>query len=121
MISHKFTCPPQRSQWDRMPERQVAAQRRLPYGLRRFVQGLPSIFEHADYSKEVGIVLITVWFHATARILEKRRNLKSIPPVLMSTVTALVGLNILHGIAGQQTLTKILKYFDPSVDFLGNW
>ena len=104
-----------------MSERQVAAQRRLPYGLRRFVQGLPSIFEHADYSKEVGIVLITVWFHATARILEKRRNLKSIPPVLMSTVTALVGLNILHGIAGQQTLTKILKYFDPSVDFLGNW
>ena len=105
-----------------MPEQAIQRRSRgLPYGLRRLVQGLPSIFEHSDFSKEVGIVLITMWFHATARLLEKRKNLKSIPPVLMSTVTALVGLNILNGIAGQQALNKILKYFDPSVDFLGNW
>lgn len=67
------------------------------------------------------MVLITVWFHATARICERVKALKSIPPVLLSTVTALVGLNIVNGVTGQNTLSKILKYFDPSVDFLGNW
>ncbi len=95
--------------------------KKITHGLSRLVKGLPSIFEHADYSKEVGILLITIWFHATSRLLEKKKSLKSIPPVLMSTVTALLGLNILHGILGQQTLNKILKYFDPSVNFLGNW
>ena len=55
-------------------------------------------------------------------ITERVKSLKSvIPPVLLSTVTALVGLNIINGIAGQNTLNKMLKYFDPSVDFLGNW
>ena len=67
------------------------------------------------------MVLISAWFHATARICERTKALKSIPPVLLSTVTMLVGLNIVNGVTRQSTLNKILKYFDPSVDFLGNW
>ena len=86
------------------------------------IRALPDILgSNQDYSKEIGVVAIAVWFHATARITERVKSLKSIPPVLLSTVTALVGLNIINGIAGQNTLNKMLKYFDPSVDFLGNW
>jgi hypothetical protein len=81
---------------------------------------LPSLFEHEDYKKEVGIALIMFYFHATKRLLQARPSLKSIPPVLMSTVTALAGLNIINVVAPQH-LQKILRYMDPSVAFLGNW
>ena len=33
--------------------------KKITHGLSRLVKELPSIFEHADYSKEVGILLIT--------------------------------------------------------------
>ena len=63
----------------------------------RVTGALPDIFEHGDCCKEVGVVLISAWFHATARICERTKALKSIPPVLLSTVTMLVGLNIVNG------------------------
>lgn len=86
-----------------------------------FLNGLPSILgETSDYSKEVGIIAISAFFHATARINQKAKGF-SVPPVISSTIGVLVGLNVIAKVWGKTTIKKILKYFDPSVDFLGNW
>lgn len=89
--------------------------------LQSFLNELPSILgENGDYSKEVGVIAISAFFHITARINQKMKGF-SVPPVISSTIAVLVGLNIIAKVWGKTTIKKILKYFDPSVDFLGNW
>jgi len=75
---------------------------------------LTDIFlEHSDASKEIGIVAITMWFHAISRATQNNPRFKAIPPVLLSTLAMLLGLGLLQKGAGEEVTNKILKYFEP--------
>ena len=132
-----------------------------------------NIFKHEhsdDFSKQIGVVIISLWFHSVARITQRIPQFKNIPPVLTSVCVLLLGLNVVQALTegegeaereeereggegessmnsmnlgdseasrsqrqderllterakrGRESLIqKIVRYFDPSVSFLGNW
>ena len=73
----------------------------------------------SDGRKEVGFLAIVAWHHSIAKLAA--RNQISIPPVLLSTISTLVGLSLIRKINGRESTDKIVEYFDPSVEFLGTW
>ena len=73
----------------------------------------------SDGRKEVGFLAIVAWHHSIAKLAA--RNQISIPPVLLSTISTLVGLSLIRKIKGRELTDRIVEYFDPSVEFLGTW
>ena len=72
-----------------------------------------------DGRKEVGFLAIVAWHHSIAKLAA--RNQISIPPVLLSTISTLLGLSLIRKIKGRESTDRIVEYFDPSVEFLGTW
>lgn len=69
--------------------------------------------------KEIGFLAILAWHHGIAKLATRQKI--SVPPVLLSTISMLVGLCAVKQVSGRETTDQIVKFFDPSVDFLGTW
>lgn len=88
---------------------------------RFFSQHVPSgndLFS-SDGNKEIGFLAILAWHHGIAKLAARQKI--SVPPVLLSTVSMLAGLCVIKKVSGRETTDQIVKFFDPSVDFLGTW
>jgi LrgB-like family len=73
----------------------------------------------SDGHKEIGFLAILAWHHSIAKLATRQKI--SVPPVLLSTISMLVGLCVVKKVSGRETTDQIVKFFDPSVDFLGTW
>lgn len=106
MPSNHTTSSPIRSEWNLM---------------RAIRDGIPSGTElfSVDGNKEIGFLAILAWHHGIAKLANRMQL--SVPPVLLSTVGTLIGLTAIRAVSGKDTTDHIVKYFDPSVDFLGTW
>jgi len=76
------------------------------------------LFSH-DGKREIGLIAITAWYHVIAKILIQQKI--AVPPVLPSTLGALLALFVVKGVKGKEFADNVVEYFDPSVDFLGTW
>jgi hypothetical protein len=76
------------------------------------------LFSH-DGKREIGLIAITAWYHVIAKILVQQKI--AVPPVLPSTLGALLALFVVKGVKGKEFADNVVEYFDPSVDFLGTW
>lgn len=83
-----------------------------------FFPAFTDIFSN-DGRKEIGFLAIVAWHHSIAKLAA--RNKVSIPPVLLSTISTLVGLSLIRKVKGKGSTDRIVEYFDPSVEFLGTW
>jgi hypothetical protein len=73
----------------------------------------------SDGHKEIGFFAILAWHHGIAKLAARQKI--SVPPVLLSTISMLLGLCVVKKVSGRETTDQIVKFFDPSVDFLGTW
>lgn len=76
------------------------------------------LFSH-DGKREIGLIAIIAWYHVTVKILVRQKI--PIPPVLPSTIGALIALFVVKKVKGKEFSDRVVEYFDPSVDFLGTW
>ena len=81
----------------------------------------PELLGPVNRSKEVGIAAIFLYYHAIVAIVERNQKYAPLPPVLVSTLSVLAGLGLLRGSLGPETTAELVAYFDPSVQFLGNY
>lgn len=89
--------------------------------LRELIDELPELFGPSDRSKEIGIAAIFLYYHSIVALAERNSKFATLPPVLISTLSVLAGLGLLHGALGAEATADIVSYFDPSVQFLGNY
>ena len=73
----------------------------------------------ADGNKEIGVLAIMAWHHGIAKLAARHKIV--FPPVLLSTISTLISLIAVRAVKGKETTDQIVKFFDPSVDFLGTW
>ena len=69
--------------------------------------------------REAGVILITLYHYGVAGIV--KRTKLSIPPVLASIIGILVSLGLIKKLKGKEYTDEIIYYFDPSVQWLGDW
>ena len=82
---------------------------------------LPELLGPADRSKEVGLAAIFLYYHSIVALCEANPKYAVLPPVLISTLSVLAGLGLLRGTVGPEVTKDLVAYFDPSVQFLGNY
>ena len=90
-----------------------------------FLGSLGEYFPHvndlisSDGKKEIGFLAIVAWHHSIAKLAARQKI--PFPPVLLSTIGALLGLTLVREIGGKESSDNLVEYFDPSVDFVGTW
>ena len=82
---------------------------------------LPELFGPADRCKEIGLAAIFLYYHSIVALVERNPKYGALPPVLISTLSVLAGLGLVHSTVGPEVTAELVEYFNPSVQFLGNY
>mmetsp|Transcript_22260 Transcript_22260/g.22432 ORF Transcript_22260/g.22432 Transcript_22260/m.22432 type:complete len:487 (+) Transcript_22260:144-1604(+) len=69
--------------------------------------------------REIGVALIILYYRLIIRLL-KRYNI-DVPPVLVSLLGVIGGLEVLKKVKGKETAAAVVDYLDPAADWLGFW
>lgn len=87
--------------------------------LRNSISFLESTNSKLIGEREIGVGLVTAYHYFICRIV-KNSGIQ-IPPVLVSVLSTLVSLGVIRVIKGKETTDNIILFFEPSVNWLGNW
>jgi len=87
--------------------------------LRNSISFLESTNSKLIGEREIGVGLVTAYHYLICRIV-KNSGLQ-VPPVLVSVLSTLVSLGVIRVIKGKETTDRIILFFEPSVNWLGNW
>lgn len=70
-------------------------------------------------NRDIGILIIVI-YHRLILKLKQRYNLE-VPPVLISLLGVLGGLQVIQQVKGKASTDAILKYLDPAATFFAFW
>eukprot|EP01041_Mallomonas_annulata_P001625 gene1625-3145_t len=84
-----------------------------------FSKSTIKLSDSSNFQRELGVISIVVYHRIVLKLV--KNSGVNVPPVLISILGVLGGLECIKRFEGKQLTDTILKYFDPAADWLGYW